>query len=82
MLTLAPAWASAVDVGGHHAGVTAGVMNTVGQVGGILSPLVLAYLVDATNNWNLPLLVLAGIYAIAGIAWLAVNPDQRVEARA
>jgi MFS family permease len=82
MLTLAPAWATAVDVGGRHAGVTAGVMNTVGQVGGILSPLVLAYLVDATNNWNLPLLVLAGIYAIAGIAWLTINPDQRVEARA
>jgi len=80
MLTLAPAWASAVDVGGRHAGVTAGVMNTVGQVGGILSPLVLAYLVDATNNWNLPLLVLAGIYAVAGIAWLTINPDQRVEA--
>lgn len=82
MLTLAPAWATAVDVGGRHAGVTAGVMNTVGQVGGILSPLVLAYLVDATNNWNLPLLVLAGIYAIAGIAWLTINPDQRVETSA
>jgi len=80
MLTLAPAWATAVDVGGRHAGVTAGVMNTVGQVGGILSPLVLAYLVDATNNWNLPLLVLAGIYAVAAVAWLMINPDQRVEA--
>jgi ACS family glucarate transporter-like MFS transporter len=80
MLTLAPAWATAVDVGGNHAGVTAGLMNTVGQVGGILSPLVLAYLVDATNNWNIPLMVLAGIYAMAGVAWLAINPDQRVEA--
>ncbi|HWY64267.1 MAG TPA: MFS transporter [Rhizomicrobium sp.] len=79
MLTLAPAWASAVDVGGRHAGVTAGVMNTVGQVGGILSPIVLAYLVDATNDWNAPLLVLAGIYAVAAIAWLMVNPEQRVE---
>ena len=81
MLTLAPAWATAVDVGGRHAGVTAGTMNTVGQVGGILSPLVLAYLVDATNNWNFPLLVLAGIYAVAAVAWLLINPDQRVEAR-
>jgi ACS family glucarate transporter-like MFS transporter len=80
MLTLAPAWASAVDVGGRHAGVTAGVMNTVGQVGGILSPIVLAQLVDATNNWNLPLLVLAAIYAVAGVAWLTINPEQRVEA--
>jgi MFS family permease len=79
MLTLAPAWASAVDVGGRHAGLTAGVMNTVGQVGGILSPIILAYLVDATNNWNFPLLVLAGIYAIAGVAWLMINPEQRVE---
>ena len=79
MLTLAPAWATAVDVGGHHAGVAAGVMNTVGQVGGIVSPLALAYIVDATNNWNIPLMVLAGIYALAGIAWLAINPDQRVE---
>jgi cyanate permease len=52
----------------------------VGQVGGILSPLVLAYLVDATSNWNLPLMVLAGIYAIAAIAWLMINPEQRVEA--
>jgi MFS transporter, ACS family, glucarate transporter len=79
MLTLAPAWATAVDVGGRHAGVTAGVMNTVGQFGGILSPLVLAYLVDATNNWNIPLMVLAGIYAMAGFAWLMIDPDQRVE---
>ena len=79
MLTLAPAWATAADVGGRHAGVTAGTMNTVGQVGGILSPLVLAYLVDATNNWNFPLLVLAGIYAVAALAWLMVDPSQRVE---
>jgi len=71
-----------VDVGGHHAGVTAGVMNTVGQVGGILSPIVLAYLVDATGDWNLPLIVLAGIYAVAAIAWLMINPEQRVEAGA
>ena len=80
MLTLAPAWATAVDVGGRHAGVTAGTMNTVGQVGGILSPLVVGYLVDATNNWNFPLMVLAGIYAVAAVAWLMINPDQRVEA--
>ena len=42
----------------------------------------LAYLVDATNNWNMPLLVLAGIYAVAAIAWLTINPEQRVEAGA
>ena len=81
MLTLAPAWATAVDVGGRHAGVTSATMNTVGQVGGILSPIVLAYLVDATGDWNLPLLVLAGIYAVAAAAWLMIDPEQRVEAR-
>lgn len=79
MLTLAPAWATAVDVGGRHAGVTAAAMNTVGQVGGILSPIVLAYLVDLTNDWNVPLMVLAGVYATAALAWLAIDPNQRVE---
>jgi len=24
-------------------------------------------------------MVLAGIYALAGLAWLAIDPDQRVE---
>lgn len=79
MLTLAPAWATAVDVGGRHAGVTSATMNTVGQVGGILSPIALAYLVDATRDWNMPLLVLAGIYGMAAIAWLLIDPQQRVE---
>jgi cyanate permease len=55
-------------------------MNTVGQVGGILSPIALAYLVDATGNWNTPLLVLAGVYGMAAIAWLLIDPQQRVEA--
>ena len=39
----------------------------------------LAWRVDATGGWNAPLLVLAGIYAVAAIAWLMINPEQRVE---
>ena len=59
--------------------ITAILERQINEFGGILSPLALAYLVDATNNWNIPLMVLAGIYALAGIAWLAIDPGQRVE---
>src|SRR2546430_1892226 len=46
MFTLAPSWATAIDLGGTHAAVLSATMNTAGQVGGILSPIVLAYIVD------------------------------------
>src|SRR5437016_7592562 len=53
MFTLAPTWATAIDLGGTHAAVLSATMNTAGQVGGILSPIVLAYIVDRLGDWGL-----------------------------
>jgi nitrate/nitrite transporter NarK len=51
-------------------------MNTAGQVGGILSPVVLAYIVDAYGDWNLPLQILAGLYLMSAICWLFIHPSR------
>jgi cyanate permease len=74
MFTLAPAWATAIELGGRNSAVLSAVMNTAGQVGGILSPLVLAYIVDRYGNWNLPLQVLAGLYLMAAVCWAFIDP--------
>jgi MFS family permease len=74
MFTLAPSWATAIDLGGRNAGVLSAVMNTAGQVGGILSPIVLAYIVDELSDWSLPLHVLAGLYLMASVSWIAIHP--------
>ena len=70
MFTLAPSWASCIEIGGRNSGVLSATMNTAGQVGGILSPIVLAYVVDRTGNWALPLYILGGYYLVAAFCWL------------
>jgi nitrate/nitrite transporter NarK len=51
-------------------------MNTAGQIGGILSPIVPAYVVDRVGDWSLPLHILSVLYAMAAVAWLLVRPAE------
>lgn len=75
MFTLAPAWATAIDLGGRNSAVLSATMNTAGQIGGILSPIVLAYIVDRFNDWSMPLHVLSCLYLIAAICWIFIHPE-------
>ncbi|MEP7355422.1 MAG: MFS transporter [Acidobacteriota bacterium] len=77
MVTLAPSWSTAIGLGGHNAGLMGAVMNTAGQIGGILSPIVLAQIVARYGDWSLPLHVLSGLYLIAAVCWLFIRPDGR-----
>lgn len=74
MFTLAPSWATAIDLGGANAAVLSATMNTAGQIGGILSPIVLAYIVDRLGNWSLPLYLLAALYLAAAVSWILIDP--------
>ena len=76
MFTLAAAWASAIELGGRNSAVLSALMNTAGQVGGILSPIVLAYIVDRLGSWSMPLHVLSGLYFISAVCWLAIHPER------
>jgi nitrate/nitrite transporter NarK len=76
MFTLAPAWATAIELGGTNSAVLSATMNTAGQVGGMLSPLVLAYMVDRFGSWNMPLHVLSCLYLMAAICWILIRPTQ------
>ncbi|MGC2660040.1 MAG: MFS transporter [Bryobacteraceae bacterium] len=78
MFSLAPAWATAIELGGSNAAVLSATMNTSGQVGGVLSPIVLAYIVDKLHNWNLPLHILSGLYVMAAISWIMIDPERPV----
>ena len=70
-----------IDIGGRHAGVLSAAMNTSGQIGGILSPIVLAYIVEYFANWAWPLYVMAALYLMASISWLLIRPDLPLEGR-
>ena len=81
MFTLAPAWATAIELGGRNSAVLSATMNTAGNVGGILSPIVLAYIVDRFGNWNLPLHILSALYLMAAFCWILIHPEPSTSLR-
>lgn len=76
MFTLAPSWATAIGLGGENAAVLSAVMNTSGQIGGVLSPIVLAFVVERFGNWNFPLYVVAGLYLMACLSCFWIHPEE------
>ena len=80
-LALSAAWAVPLDIAPDHAGVMTGWMNTLGNLGGLFGPLVVGYAVDRWQSWTIPFYGAAGMYVIGAIAWLAVDPTQRLADR-
>ena len=52
---LGPSWSACSDIAGDHAAVISATMNTCGQIGGVLSPIVFALLTRNGGNWSVPL---------------------------
>ncbi len=75
---LSACWAVCLDVAPNHAGVVTGFMNTFGNLGGLVGPVVVGLMVDRLGSWTLPLYVTAGVYAAGALAWLAIDPYRRV----
>jgi len=77
-LAVAPAWAVCLEIGGRHAGVVTGAMNTFGNIGGALSPVVVGLSLERWNSWNLPLFTVAALYLVAAVCWLRIDPTDPI----
>lgn len=75
---LGACWSVCLDVGAAHAGVVTGFMNTFGNLGGLVGPLVVGYMVDRWHSWTFPFYVTAAVYVVGALAWLAIDPDRRI----
>jgi ACS family glucarate transporter-like MFS transporter/ACS family D-galactonate transporter-like MFS transporter len=53
-------------------------MNMTGNFAAAACPILVAKLFQLTENWNLILLLFAGVFFSGAICWLLVNPQQRV----
>jgi MFS transporter, ACS family, glucarate transporter len=74
---LPAAWGSCVDLGGQHAGTLSGAMNTSGQIGGFLSPMVVGLSVQWFGSWNAPLYLTAALYLLGAVSWAGIDPSRR-----
>ncbi len=64
------AWSATMDLGGKYAGTLSGAMNTWGNVGGAMSPMVIGYVLKWTHNdWNLTFYIAAAVYAAGILCW-------------
>jgi len=77
-LAVSSCWAICHDIGGRNAGIVTGAMNTWGNIGGALSPLVVGYAVGWWNSWTVPFYITAGIYVFGAVCTFFVDPRKRV----
>jgi MFS family permease len=77
MFTLGAAWSTCIDIGGKHTGVVGAAMNTSGQIGSIISPLIVVWL-QKSYDWNAPILAIGGLFLMGAVAWLFIHPEQRI----
>jgi MFS transporter, ACS family, glucarate transporter len=78
-MALSACWAVCLDVGARHAGVVSGFMNTFGNLGGLVGPIVVGVALERWHAWGPPFYVTAGVYAAGGLAWLAIDPRRTIE---
>lgn len=76
-LTVGVSWAVPLDIGGDYAGSVSSVMNTFGNIGGAISPTVLAYLVEA-YGWNQPFLVAAVMCVIGAMLFWRIDASKPI----
>lgn len=77
-LGVAPAWAACLDIGGRHAGVVTGAMNTFGNLGGTAMPLLMGYSLKWWGSWNISLLSVVICYLFAAVCWLGIDADEPI----
>ena len=75
---LGASWGACVDLAGSHAGVVSACMNTAGQIGGFLSPIVTALLVERFASWSAPLYLCGVLYLIGACCWYFIEPREPI----
>ena len=80
MFCLPAAWATCIEIGRQHAAVVGATMNTAGQVGSLLCPLVVAYTLKWFGSWNVSIYTMAVIFVCGALAWKVIDPTHRVTA--
>lgn len=77
-MTISAAWSVCLDVGRKKAGVVTGFMNSVGNIGGALSPVIAGYAVKKLGSWTLPFYMMSGVFAAGVVMWWLVDPKSPV----
>jgi ACS family glucarate transporter-like MFS transporter len=71
-------WSTAIDIAGSHAGAACGVMNMLGNLGGVVSTALVPILVSRLG-WLFALCTGSRLAIIGGLIWFGIQADRHLE---
>lgn len=76
-LTVGVSWAVPLDIASDYAGSVSSVMNMCGNIGGAISPALLAYLVRS-YNWEVPFVLSSMLCLVAAALFTTIDATRRI----
>jgi sugar phosphate permease len=76
-LTVAVSWAVCIDLGGEYAGSVAAVMNTLGNIGGAISAMIVGF-IAAHYGWTSPFLLGSAVCLFSALLMCRVDPRKNI----
>ena len=76
-LTVGVSWALPLDLAADYAGSASSLMNMCGNIGGAISPTILAYLVKG-YGWDVPFFVASCLCVNAALLYLKIDASRRI----
>ncbi len=74
--TIGPFWAMPMDIAPRFSGSASGLMNVGSALAAAVSPLVAGYVIQRTNNWDLPFLGSIGLLLVGAILAFWMKPNE------
>jgi ACS family glucarate transporter-like MFS transporter len=71
-------WTISANLGGRSAGSVSGLMNMANQIGGVVTASLTPWLAD-TYGWTASFVFAAGLSLLGALAWLFINPEDRLD---
>jgi MFS family permease len=76
--TVGPMWAIPMDIAHQFSGTASGLMNSGSALAAILSPIVFGFVIDKTNNWELPFLGSIVLLSLGSIIAFWMKPGEKL----
>lgn len=76
-LTVGVSWALPLDIAAEYAGSASSLMNMCGNIGGAISPTMLAYLVKG-YGWNVPFFFASALCLVAALLFFKIDASRRI----
>ncbi|MEN9661860.1 MAG: hypothetical protein RL324_809 [Verrucomicrobiota bacterium] len=77
-LAMPGAWTACMEFGGRYVGTMGGAMNMMGNLGGFLSPIILARVVSP-GNWAPAFYITSAVAVLGAVCWLMVDTSTSLE---